>query len=93
MFNNGCSKAIELSSFVLLLVLMPVSVQLSYKCALYILIKNLHFILGSVKVAERHLLQLHVAAPTINYYDMLCKRSMLFCVCFFPIRYFCVKVF
>ena len=51
-FNTGCSKAIELSSFVLLLVLMPVSVPLSYKCVGYFLIKNLHFILGSVKVAE-----------------------------------------
>ena len=33
-----------------------------------------------------HLLQLHEAAPSINYYDMLCsfcKRSMLFCVCVF----------
>ena len=44
--------AIELSSFVLLPVLMPVYVPLSYKCAVYFLIKNLHFILGSVKVAE-----------------------------------------
>ena len=52
MFNAGCSKAIELSSFVLLLVLMPVSAPLSYKCAVYFLNKNLHFILGSVKVAE-----------------------------------------
>ena len=41
-----------MSSFVLLLVLMPVSVPLSHKCAGYFLIKNLHFILGSVKVAE-----------------------------------------
>ena len=52
MFNTGCSKAVELSFFVLLLVLMPVSVPLSYKCAVYFLIKNEHFILGSVKVAE-----------------------------------------
>ena len=52
MFNTGCSNAIELPSFVLLLVLIPVSVPLSYKCAVYFLIKNLHFILGSVKVAE-----------------------------------------
>ena len=52
MFNTGCSKAVELSSFVLLLVLMPVSVPLSYECAVYISIKNAHFILGSVKVAE-----------------------------------------
>ena len=51
-FNTCCSKAIELSSFVLLLVLMPVSVPLSYKCAVYFLIKNLHFIIGSVKIAE-----------------------------------------
>ena len=40
-----------MSSFVLLLVLMPVSVPLSYKCAVYFLMKNVHFILGSVKVA------------------------------------------
>ena len=53
MFNTGCSKAVELSSFVLLLVLMPVSVPLLiYKCEVYFLIKNVHFILGSVKVAE-----------------------------------------
>ena len=52
MFNTGCSKAVGLSSFVLFLVLMPVSVPLSYKCAVYFLIKNVHFILGSVKVAE-----------------------------------------
>ena len=52
MFNTGCSKAIDLSSFVLLLVLMPVSVPLSYKCAVYFLLKNLHFILGAVKEAE-----------------------------------------
>ena len=50
--NTGCFKAIELSSFVLLLVLMSVSVPLSYECADYFLIKNVHFILGSVKVAE-----------------------------------------
>ena len=41
-----------MSSFVLLLVLMPVSVPLSYECAVYFLIKYVHFILGSVKVAE-----------------------------------------
>ena len=52
MFNAGCSKAVGQSSFVLLLVLMPVSVPLSYECAVYFLIKNVHFILGSVKVAE-----------------------------------------
>ena len=45
-------KAVELSSFVLLLVLMPVSIPFSYECAVYFLIKNVHFILGSVKVAE-----------------------------------------
>ena len=52
MLNTGCSKAIEMSSFVLLLVLMPVTVPLSYKCAVYFLIKNVHFILGSVKEAK-----------------------------------------
>ena len=52
MFNIGCSKAVDLSSFVLLLVLMPVPVPLSYKCAVYFLIKNVHFVLGLVKVAE-----------------------------------------
>ena len=52
---------------------MPVSVPLSYECAFYFLIKNVHFILGSVKVASGHLLQLHEAAPLINYYDMLCS--------------------
>ena len=52
MFNTGSSKAVELSSFVLLLNLMPVSVPLSYECAVHFLIKNVHFILGSVKVAE-----------------------------------------
>ena len=51
MFNTGRSKAVELSLFVLLLVLMQVSVPLSYGCAVYFLIKNVHFILGSVKVA------------------------------------------
>ena len=51
-FNTGCSNAVELSSFILLLVLMPVSVPLSYKCAVYFLINNVHFLLGSVKVAE-----------------------------------------
>ena len=49
--GGACSKAVELSSFVLLLVLMPVSVLLSYECTvLYFLIKNVHFILDSVKV-------------------------------------------
>ena len=43
---------VELSSFVLLLVVMPVSLPLSYKFAVYFIIKNVHFILGSVKVAE-----------------------------------------
>ena len=52
---------------------MPVSVPLSYKCAVYFLVKNVHLILGSVKVASDHLLQLHEAAPLINYYDMLCS--------------------
>ena len=51
MFNTGCSKAVELSLFVLLLVLMPVSAPLSYECAVYFLIKNVHFKLSSV-VAE-----------------------------------------
>ena len=84
MFNTGCSKAIELSSFVLLLVLMTVSVPLSYKCAVYFLLKNLHFIFGSVKGAEWQSSAIScIAAPSINYYDMLCKRSMLFCVLFF----------
>ena len=64
MFNTGCSNAVDLSSFVLLLVMVPVLVTLSYKCAVYFLIKNVHFILGSVKVAEwGHLLQLHEVAP------------------------------
>ena len=57
----------------------------------FILIKNVHFILGSVKVASGHLLQLQEAAPLINYYDMLCslcKKSMLFCVCFFSNSFF-----
>ena len=44
--------AVELSSFVLLLVLMPVSVPLSYECPVYFLLKNVNFKLGSVKVAE-----------------------------------------
>ena len=48
----GCSKAVELSPFILLIVLMPVSVMLSYECAVYFLIKNVHFILGSVTVAK-----------------------------------------
>ena len=48
MFNTGCSKVVELSLFVLLLVLVP----LSYECVVYFLIKNVHFILGAVKVAE-----------------------------------------
>ena len=52
MFKTGCSKAIELFSFVLLLVLMPVSVPLSIECAVYFSIKNARSILGSVKVAE-----------------------------------------
>ena len=52
MFNTGRSKAVELSSFVLLLVLMPVSVPLAYECAVYFLTKNVHFILGSVEVVE-----------------------------------------
>ena len=52
MFNTGFSKAVELSSFVLLLVLMPVSVPLSWECPVNFLIKNVHFILGSIKVAE-----------------------------------------
>ena len=51
-FNTGCSKAVQLSSFVLLLVFMPVLVPLSYECAVNFLIRNVHFILGSVKVAE-----------------------------------------
>ena len=51
-FNTDCFKVVELSSLVLLLVLMPVSVPLSFKCAVYFQIKNLHFILGSVKEAE-----------------------------------------
>ena len=38
--------------FVLLLVLMPVSVPLSWEYPVYFLIKNVHFILGSIKVAE-----------------------------------------
>ena len=42
-FNTGCSKAIELSSFVLMLDLMPVYVPLSYKCEVYFLIKNFIF--------------------------------------------------
>ena len=50
--HTGCSKAVELPSFILLLVLMPGSVPLSYECAVYFLIKSVHFILGSVKVAE-----------------------------------------
>ena len=68
MFNTGCFKAVELSSFVLLLVLMPVLVLLSYECTVYFLIKNVHFILGSVKVADPsgYLLQLHEAAPSIK---------------------------
>ena len=52
MINTGCSKAVKLSSFVLLFVLMPVSVTLSYVSAVYFLINNVHFILGSVKVAD-----------------------------------------
>ena len=52
MLSTDYSKAVELSSFVLLLVLMPVSVPLSYECAVYFLIKNVHFILSSVKVAR-----------------------------------------
>ena len=81
----GCSKGVELPLF-LLLVLMPVSVPLSYEFVVYLLINNKHFILGSVKVAKWPLLQLHEAAPSINYYDMLCslcKRSVLICVIFF----------
>ena len=74
-----------MSSFVLLLDLMPVSVPLSYECTVYFLITNVHLILGSVKVADMsgNLLQVHEDAPSINYYGMLCsfcKRSMLFCV-------------
>ena len=96
MFNTGCSKAVKLSSFVLLLVMMPVSVPLSYKCAVYFLIKNVHFILGSVKVDDLgQPSAITRSAPSINYYNMLCspcKRSMLFCQLFFPIRYFCVKI-
>ena len=49
---SKCSNAVELSSFVLLLVLMQLSVPLSYEGAVHFLIKNVHFILGSVKVAE-----------------------------------------
>ena len=52
MFNTGCSKAVELSSFVLLFVSVPVSVPLSYECSVYFLIKNVHSILGSVEVDE-----------------------------------------
>ena len=52
MFKTGSSKAVELSLFAILLVLMPVSVTLSNECAVYFSIKNVHFILGSVKVAE-----------------------------------------
>ena len=40
-----------MSSFVLLLVLMRVSVPLSYSRAVYFLIKNVQCILGSVNVA------------------------------------------
>ena len=48
MFNTYCSKAAELSSLVLLLVL----ISLSYECTVYFLIKNVHFILGSVKESK-----------------------------------------
>ena len=51
-FNTGFSKAVELSSFVLLPVLMSLSVPLSWECAVYFFKKNVHFILGSIKVAE-----------------------------------------
>ena len=75
MFNTGCSEEVELSSFVRLLVLVPVSVPLSYECAVYFLIKNVHFVLSSVEVAalSGHFLQLHKATPSVNYYDMLCS--------------------
>ena len=49
------------------------------ECAFYIRVRL-------KKLNGGHLLQLHEAAPSINYYDMLCslcKRSMLFCVGFF----------
>ena len=52
MLDTGCSKVVELYSFVLLLVLMPFTVPLSYECAAYFLIKNVHCILDSNKVAE-----------------------------------------
>ena len=71
---------------------MSVSVPLSYKCAVNFLIKNVHFIQGSVNVASGHLLQLQEAAPLINYYDMLCslcKRSSLVCVFFSNSLFLC----
>ena len=74
---------VELSSFVLLFVLMPVSVPLSYKCAVYFLIKNAHFILGPVKVAEwRPPFAIYMKLLS-RLITMICKISMLFCVVFF----------
>ena len=88
MFNSGCSKAVELSSFVLLLVLMPVLVPLSYECAVYFSIKYAHFILGSVKVAEY---DMKLCAPSTNCYDMLCSLLKVFV--FFQFVISAVKVF
>ena len=76
----------ELSSFVLLLVLMPVSVLLSYECTvLYFLIKNVYFILGLVKVAKWPSSAITCSCSRYDMLCYLCKRSMLFRVFFFPI--------
>ena len=49
MINTGCSKVEELSSSVLLLVVMPFSVSLSYECAIYFF---MCILLGVVKEAK-----------------------------------------
>ena len=74
MFNTGYSKAVGLPSFVLLLVLM----MLSYECAVYFLIKNVYYILGSVKVAEWQLQLL----PLINFFSLKKIYVVLFIVFF-----------
>ena len=92
LYNFTCKEknSISTCAFVLILLLYLTicsDVVLNSEINMFKLIKNVHFILGSVKVADLsgHPLHLHEAAPSINYHDMLCslcKRSMLFCVCF-----------
>ena len=63
---------------------MPVSVPLSYERAVYFLIKNVQFILGSVKVAEWPPFAITRFMLSHTILCALCKWSMLFI--FFPIR-------